>query len=249
MSGGFLLERKSRVTRRAGASSERMERRALAVVLFLLAHGSAVVFNRKILLLPGSCSSAGAFLNMPTGAAPLIGAAKATYHDGGRLAWLFEAIDPQTPSGEWFCPGGTGEGADESIAAVEAALEAGGFAGLVGFDDGAALASLVAARAALGEGCAGRLQFAVMCSSIWPTPYEPLLHRSALHPAPLTVTLTPTLPLPLPLPRDPAAACIAAAVVSARALHRTAPHRRRPAPPPPCTAAALHRRRPAPPPP
>ena len=146
-------------------------------MLFLLVQSTALIFNRKILLLPGSCSSAGAFINMPSGAAPLIGAAKATYHDGGRLAWLFEAIDPHTPTGEWFCPGGP---AEESIAAVEAALDTGGFAGLVGFDDGAALASLVAARAALGEGCAGRLQFAVMCSSTMPKPYEPLLHRSAL---------------------------------------------------------------------
>lgn len=118
-----------------------MRRGALAAVLMLVTQGGAVVFNRKILLLPGSSSSAGAFLNMPTGAAPLVGAAKATYHDGGRLAWLFEAIDPPTPSGEWFCPGGTAEGADESIAAVEAALEC-GFVGLLGFDDGAALASL-----------------------------------------------------------------------------------------------------------
>ena len=84
-----------------------MKRGALAAVLLFSTQGGAVVFNRKILLLPGSSSSAGAFLNMPTGAAPLIGAAKATYHDGGRLAWLFEAIDPPTPSGEWFCPGGT----------------------------------------------------------------------------------------------------------------------------------------------
>ena len=172
--------RKTRAVLASAKTPGQMRKRALVAVLLLPAHGSAVIFNRKILLLPGSCSSAGAFLNMPTGAAPLIGAAKATYHDGGRLAWLFEAIDPQTPSGEWFCPGGTGEGADESIAAVEAALEAGGFAGLVGFDDGAALASLVAARAALGEGCAGRLQFAVMCSATMPKPYEPLLHRSAL---------------------------------------------------------------------
>ena len=129
-----------------------------------------MVFSRKILLLPGSSSSAGAFLNMPTGAAPLIGAAKATYHDGGRLAWLFEAIDPPTPSGEWFCPGGTADGADESIAVVEAALEVGEFVGLVGFDDGAALASLVAARAALGDGRTTSLQFAVLCSALTPTP-------------------------------------------------------------------------------
>ena len=178
---------------RGSAKRAPMQKRALVAVLLLPAHGSAVIFNRKILLLPGSCSSAGAFLNMPTGAAPLIGAAKATYHDGGRLAWLFEAIDPQTPSGEWFCPGGTGEGADESIAAVEAALEAGGFAGLVGFDDGAALASLVAARAALGEGCAGRLQFAVMCSATMPKPYEPLLHRSALSTLVHSCPVTPQL--------------------------------------------------------
>lgn len=145
-------------------------------MLLLVTQSSALSFNRKILLLPGSCSSAGAFLNMASGSAPLIGAAKATYHDGGRLAWLFEAVDPQTSSGEWFCPGGQGEGAEESIAAVEAALDAGGFAGLVGFDDGAALASLVAARAALGEGCTG-LQFAVMCSSTLPKPNEALLHR------------------------------------------------------------------------
>ena len=147
-----------------------MKRGALAAVLLFSTQGGAVVFNRKILLLPGSSSSAGAFLNMPTGASPLIGAAKATYHDGGRLAWLFEAIDPPTPSGEWFCPGGTADGADESIAAVEAALEDGGFVGLVGFDDGAALASLVAARAALGDGRTTSLQFAVLCTALTPTP-------------------------------------------------------------------------------
>ena len=63
----------------------------------------------------------------------------------------------------------------------------------VGFDDGAALGSLVAARAALGEGCAGRLQFAVMCSATMPKPYEPLLHRSALSTLVHSCPVTPQL--------------------------------------------------------
>ena len=157
-------------------------RRARARALLLLvcaASGDALVFNRKVLLLPSSSSSAAAFvnLNLPSGALPLIDAAKATYHDGGRLAWLFEALDPPTKSGEWFeSPNGKLQGAEESIAAVEAALQDGDFAGLVGFSDGAALASIVAARAALGEGVTC-LRFAVACSGAVPESYVPLLHR------------------------------------------------------------------------
>ena len=61
---------------------------------------------------------------------------------------------------------------------MEEKIQEGGFDGLAGFSEGAALAAVVTARAALGEeGASTNLKFAVMCGGAFPTPYEELLER------------------------------------------------------------------------
>ena len=96
----------------------------------------------------------------------------------------FDAIDAGNDDGVWWTyPKGQRsftadayKGAEESIEAVESALVDGGFCGLVGFSQGAILGSIIAARAALGEGVSG-LRFAVLCSGAVPKPYAPTLDR------------------------------------------------------------------------
>ena len=63
----------------------------LARLLLIIDAANAIVSNRKILLLHGMGSSAGAFMNR--GSMGFQGAASASYHDGGRLAWQFGALD------------------------------------------------------------------------------------------------------------------------------------------------------------
>lgn len=155
----------------------------------LVAHTSA---SRCILCLHGRGGSASAFL--ARGLAPLRAAASASYGIKGRarraVAWEFDAIDSTDASGGWWSyPDGQRSfsadsytGADESIAAVEAALATGQYCGLLGYSQGAMLAAVVAARVALGEDAIGadargRFKFAVLASAAMPAPFRPLFER------------------------------------------------------------------------
>ena len=102
---------------------------------------------------------------------------------GRRTWWTYSA-------GERSFTASSYEGAEQSIAAVEAELESGGYVGLLGFSQGAMLAAIVAARASLRESCP-LLRFAVICAAAVPKPYEPLLER--LRAAPEAAAALPTL--------------------------------------------------------
>ena len=169
----------------------------MRLMIFML---SSVDASRRILLLHGSGSSAGAFLNR--GAANLLGAASNAYHDGGPHAWQFdgldwdEGVDLETNWGAWWTDDDLSTygaeslaGGNKAIAAVEEALHTGGFNGIVGFSQGAAVAAVVAARSALRiDGAYTDLQFAVMCGGAMPTPYSNLLTE-----LPSASTVLPTL--------------------------------------------------------
>ena len=158
------------------------------VLLLLADRADAIVSSRKILLLHGSGGSAGAFLNH--GALGIQGAAKGSYHDGGRLAWLFGAIDwdvgleDDMEWGEWWLrPSGEAseagyKAADKAIATIEDTIREGDYDGIVGFSEGAMIAAVIAARATLKEeGACDDLGFAVLCGGAVPMPYEALLRR------------------------------------------------------------------------
>lgn len=109
--------------------------------------------TRSLLLLHGSGGSAAEF----------------TRRFGASLSppWHLEAIDAPAGTGKWWTyPAGqrsftatSYDGAEESIAAVESELARGNHFGIVGFSQGAMLAAMIAARAALGEGVRGRRLF------------------------------------------------------------------------------------------
>ena len=146
---------------------------------------------RRVLCLHGLGGSKFAFLEHHL--KPLRGAAMASYRDWRPVAWEFDAIDaPLSETGGWwdYSPEGTKSytadelvGLETSVALVEETIVSGDFCGLFGFSQGAMLASIVAARAALGEGPCSNLRFAVMCGAALPRPAEPLLHRLRDAPA------------------------------------------------------------------
>ena len=156
-------------------------------VLFLLAlvgESAAGKFgassHRRFVLLHGSGTSAGAFTASPTamgGKRFLDGVPRRM--DAGSAAppnWMYAAIDAGSGDGSWFDEG-TMKRADLSIVAVEDAIEEFGAVGVIGHEQGATVAALIAARSALGEGIP--LKFAVLCAGAMPThkPYAELLHR------------------------------------------------------------------------
>jgi len=166
--------------------------------LLLIASAIPLLESRRVLCLHGSGGSASAFL--ARGLAPLREAASASYKDWRPIAWELDAIDSPGGQGSWwrYAKGERSftatsyEGADESIAAVEAELAAGEYTGLLGFSQGAMLAAIVAARSSLGENDLPTLKFAVMCGGAMPKPYEQLLAR--LQEAPDTAgPILPTL--------------------------------------------------------
>ena len=144
---------------------------------------------RRILCLHYSGGSAVPFVTRAAG--PLRGAAASKYRDGRGAFWEFEGIDAPNGDGVWWEYEGQWsddsrrsfnveryEGADESIAVVEQQLSTGRFSGLMGLGQGALLAAIVAARAALGEtSVPSSLQFAIICGGATPMPFKPLLTR------------------------------------------------------------------------
>ena len=171
--------------------------RRLIIALF----AQCCAASRRILLLHGSSSSAGAFLNR--GALNVLGAAATAYHDGGPHAWQFGGVEwdadinEATDYGAFWSqtlktPQSLAAG-DLAVALVEDELRAGGYQGVIGFSQGAMLASVVAARAALGEPGSYALEFAVLCSGAVPPPYAELMSRLEATPLSARAHKLPTL--------------------------------------------------------
>ena len=152
----------------------------LLLVVYTLCGARLADASRKILLLHGSSSTAGAFINR--GASSLTGAAASAYHDGGPHAWQFGSLDwdaeigEVTNCGDWWTS--TAESSPEQLAAgdsavslVEETLRSGGFNGIAGFSHGALLASVVAARGIGQRWLLLRLEFAVFCAGAIAEPY------------------------------------------------------------------------------
>ena len=154
------------------------------VLLALVGESAAGKFgaqsHRRFVLLHGSGTSAGAFTASPTaigGKSFLTGVPRRT--DAGSAAppnWMYAAVDSGSSDGSWF-DDDTMKRAELSIAAVEEAIQDFGAVGVIGHEQGATVAALIAARSALGEGIP--LKFAVICGAAMPThePYAELLHR------------------------------------------------------------------------
>ena len=161
-----------------------MKRLVTLVLLTLVGESAAGRFGaqspRRFVLLHGSGTSAGAFTVSPTAAGGknfLEGVPRRT--DAGSVAppnWLYAAVDSGSSDGSWF-EENTFKRLDIAIAAVEEAIEDFGAVGVIGHEQGATVAALVAARSALGEGPA--LQFAIICGAAMPThePYAELLQQ------------------------------------------------------------------------
>ena len=94
-----------------------------------------------------------------------------------RHNWQFESVDADSAEGGWWGDDGDVDrrGVDASVARVEAALAEHEAIGLVGFEQGGALAAVVAARATLREG--PPIEFAVVCGSAMPPQCSDLFER------------------------------------------------------------------------
>ena len=125
---------------------------------------------RRFLLLHGSGTTAGAFVNSPTarGAKEFLTGVPRRVDTGILIPpnWIYSALDAGFADG-WWEGDDKFKNVDKSIAEVEAAIEEQQAAGIIGHEQGATLAALVAARSALGEGVP--LKFAVMCGATMPT--------------------------------------------------------------------------------
>lgn len=157
----------------------------LIIAALVPVHGFAAPIGasspRRMLLLHGSGSSAGAFPVSPTamgGKEFLAGVPRRT--DAGTRSppnWIYSGFDADTSDGCWYKEDGKFTGLQQSIEGVEAAIVEQGIVGIVGHEQGATLAALVAARSALGDG--PPLKFAVICGAEMPAsgPYAELLNK------------------------------------------------------------------------
>jgi len=150
---------------------------------------------RKMLLIHGSGSSRGAFVNSPTdrGAQGFISGVPCRQDAGSSQVprnWQYAAIDAGSNDGTWY--DADGKRLDASVKAVESFIEAqqGQIAGIVGHEQGGLVAAIVAARAALGEGPL-TLSFAIICGASMPAAkaYTDLLHRLSDSPGASVPTL------------------------------------------------------------
>ena len=131
--------------------------RAALLLLALLGEAAAGKFgaqsHRRFVLLHGSGTSAGAFTASPTAIGAkdfLTGVPRRT--DAGSAAppnWMYAAVDSGSSDGSWFDED-TMKRAELSIAAVEEAIQDFGAVGVIGHEQGATVAALIAARSALG---------------------------------------------------------------------------------------------------
>ena len=174
-----------------------MQRFAMVALLLALVPVDALQYanRRHFLLLHGSGTSAGAFVNSPTAAGAkkfLSGVPRRPDQGNGfvPLNWQYSAIDAGTANGEWWT-GANYKGLEDAVANVEAEIVAqqGAITGIIGHEQGGLVAAIVAARAALGEGPVASasatslsntaLKFAVICGASMPDagPYAELLCR------------------------------------------------------------------------
>ena len=138
--------------------------------------------SRRFLLLHGTGSSAGAFVNSPTarGAKEFLSGVPRRVDANSILVppnWQYMAIDACNSDGDWWSGGDSFTGIGASIAAVEDAVVSSQSVGIIGHEQGGTIAALVAARSALGLG--PPLKFAICCGASMPDsgPYAELLHK------------------------------------------------------------------------
>ena len=136
--------------------------------------------SRRFLLLHGSGTTAGAFLNSPTklGAKNFLNGVPCRTDANSALIppnWLYTALDADSVDGGWY--GKDFEGWEKSIVSIANTIESDQAVGLVGHEEGAVIAAAVAALSALGEG--PPLKFAVLCGAAMPEsgPVADLLQR------------------------------------------------------------------------
>mmetsp|Transcript_7166 Transcript_7166/g.12046 ORF Transcript_7166/g.12046 Transcript_7166/m.12046 type:complete len:243 (-) Transcript_7166:257-985(-) len=170
-------------------------RNLLAIATFSVVKSSPLgaASARRFLLLHGTGSSAGAFVNSPTasGAKNFLSGVPCRTDASSTLIppnWQYTALDAESTDGSWW-KDGSFSGADASISSVESAIQQQGAAGIIGHEQGGTLAAIVAARSALGEGVP--LKFAIICGAAMPIagPYAELLYRLRDSPS----TSIPTL--------------------------------------------------------
>ena len=159
-----------------------MKRLVTLVLLTLVDESAAGKFGaqspRRFVLLHGSGTSAGAFTVSPTAAGGknfLEGVPRRT--DAGSVAppnWLYAAVDSGSSDGSWF-EENTFKRLDIAIAAVEEAIEDFGAVGVIGHEQGATVAALVAARSALGEG-----PCSLSCIGPQPPAHQPWARRHCI---------------------------------------------------------------------
>jgi len=91
---------------------------------------------------------------------------------GGRAWWLLAPGERSFTAESYI-------GDDVSIAAIDTAWKDGSFDGIMGFSQGAMLAAIIVARAALAPDNQdiARPRFALLYGSAWPKPWGPVLSR------------------------------------------------------------------------
>ena len=148
--------------------------------------------GRRFLLLHNSYTTSGAFPNSPTakGAKDFLFGVPRRVDANSVLVppnWQYSGIEATFDDGWWK---GDFDGLEQSIAKIEDAIDTYQTTGIIGHEQGATAAAIVAARAALGEG--PQIKFAVCCGALMPTkgPYADLFERLRATDAALTV---PTL--------------------------------------------------------
>lgn len=148
--------------------------------------------GRRFLLLHGSGTTAGAFLNSPTklGAKKFLSGVPCRQDAGSDIPpnWMYTALDADSVDGDWF--GKDFKGLDKSVSSICEEIEDSQSVGLIGHEHGATMAAVVAALSALGEG--PPLKFAVICGAEMPDsgPVADLLLRLRDTPGALSI---PTL--------------------------------------------------------
>ena len=176
-----------------------MHRLISAAIVIVAVHGYDAPIGadskRRFLLLHGTGTTAGAFVNTQTarGAKEFLTGVPRRVDAGGILIppnWQYHALDAESYDGGWWEDGDKFKNAAKSIAAVEAALVENQAVGVIGHEQGATMAALVAARSALGLG--PPLDFAIMCGASMPPEggeYHELLQKLRETPSASIATL------------------------------------------------------------
>ena len=120
----------------------------------------AAMSSRRLVVLHGTGTSAGAFVNSlsPRGGKNFLSGIPLRVDAGGDVPpnWQWEALDADTVGGSWW-EGDGFKGMEASIEYVESAIVETGSAGVIGHEQGALVAALVAARQQVP------IKFAICC--------------------------------------------------------------------------------------